>query len=140
VLQRGGRASMFSPRDVASGKGWASVGMGVASRTLLQAQRDRNSSSALSATPPKASSATDRRRRDQGRPGQRAGAAGSERRHGEEEEAVCIAGVEAAGLATGLSATNPPFSGRFQSGDQPACGRPLVRCASVACSSDDWRA
>ena len=45
--------------------------------------------------------AADRRRGDQGQGGQRLGAAGASGGTGEEDEAVCIAGVEAAGLATG---------------------------------------
>jgi uncharacterized protein GlcG (DUF336 family) len=59
-LQREDGASMFRC-DIAVGKAWASVGMGVASRALL-------------------------------------GAAGASGGTGDEDEAACIAGVQAAGL------------------------------------------
>jgi uncharacterized protein GlcG (DUF336 family) len=55
-LQREDGASMFRC-DVAVGKAYASVGMGVASRTLLQRAKERtHSSSARSPPRPKASS------------------------------------------------------------------------------------
>ncbi len=54
-LQREDGASMFRC-DVAVGKAWASVGMGVASRTLLQVPRRTRNSSARCQPPPRASS------------------------------------------------------------------------------------
>ncbi len=100
-LQREDGASMFRC-DVAIGKAWASVGMGVASRTLLQrAKENPQFFGALASTA-------------QGRflpqtgavvikdvHGNVLGAAGASGGTGDEDEAVCIAGVEAAGLMAG---------------------------------------
>jgi len=100
-LQREDGASMFRC-DVAIGKAWASVGMGVASRTLLQrAKENPQFFGALSATAqgkflPQTGAVVIKDAH-----GNVLGAAGASGGTGEEDEAVCIAGVEAAGLATG---------------------------------------
>jgi uncharacterized protein GlcG (DUF336 family) len=100
-LQREDGASMFRC-DVAIGKAWASVGMGVASRTLLQrAEELRVLLGALSATAhgkflPQTGAVVIKDAQ-----GNVLGAAGASGGTGEEDEAVCIAGVEAAGLTTG---------------------------------------
>jgi uncharacterized protein GlcG (DUF336 family) len=98
-LQREDGASMFRC-DVAIGK--ASVGMGVASRTLLQrAKENPQFFGALSATAqgkflPQTGAIVIKDAQ-----GNVLGAAGASGGTGEEDEAVCIAGVEAAGLVSG---------------------------------------
>ncbi len=101
AAQREDGASMFRV-DVALGKAWAAVGMGASSRTLAERARDNpNFFVALAATA-------------QGRflpqtgavlvkdaAGNVLGAAGASGGTGDEDEAICIAGVEAAGLARG---------------------------------------
>jgi len=100
-LQRQNQASMFRP-DIAMGKAWAAVGMGASSRTLLgRAKENPQFYGALAATA-------------QGRflpqtgavlikdaAGNILGAAGASGGTGDEDEACCIAGVEAAGLVAG---------------------------------------
>lgn len=100
-LQREDGASMFRC-DIAVGKAWASVGMGVSSRTLLQRAKDNPQFfGALSATA-------------QGRflpqtgavvikdaDGTVLGAAGASGGTGDEDETVCLAGIAAAGLVAG---------------------------------------
>ena len=97
-LQREDNASMFRI-DIAVGKAWASVGMGASSRTLLgRAKENPQFFGALAATA-------------QGRflpqtgavlikdaAGNVLGAAGASGGTGDEDEAACIAGVQAAGL------------------------------------------
>ena len=101
AMQREDGASMFRC-DVAIGKAWASVGMGVASRTLLQrAKENPQFFGALSATAqgkflPQTGAVVIK-----DKDGNVLGAAGASGGTGEEDEAVCIAGVEAAGLTTG---------------------------------------
>jgi uncharacterized protein GlcG (DUF336 family) len=99
-LRREDGASMFR-NDVAIGKAWASVGMGAASRVLLQrAKENPQFFGALAATA-------------QGKflpqtgavlikdpDGNILGAAGASGGTGEEDEAVCIAGILAAGLVS----------------------------------------
>lgn len=94
-------ASMFR-FDVARAKAWGAVGMGVSSRTLAErAQGNPNFFVSLSAT-------------SQGRflpqtgavvikdaQGQLIGAVGASGGTGDEDEAICIAGVQAAGLGVG---------------------------------------
>lgn len=94
-------ASMFR-FEIAQAKAWGAVGMGVASRVLAQRAKDNpNFFVSLAATA-------------QGRflpqtgavvikdaAGQVIGAAGASGGSGDEDEAICIAGVEAAGLAHG---------------------------------------
>ena len=88
--------------DIATGKAWAAIGMGVSSRTLAQRAKDNpNFFVALAATA-------------QGRflpqtgavlikngEGHVLGAAGASGGTGDEDEAICIAGIVAAGLLPG---------------------------------------
>ena len=100
-VQRQDEASMFRV-DVAIGKAWAAVGMGVASRTLLQRAKDNPQFyGALSATAqgkflPQTGAVVIK-----DKSGAIIGAAGASGGTGDEDEAVCIAGIEAAGLAFG---------------------------------------
>jgi uncharacterized protein GlcG (DUF336 family) len=98
AAQREDGASMFRV-DVATGKAWAAVGMGASSRTLAErAKGNPNFFGALAATA-------------QGRflpqtgavlikdaQGRVLGAVGASGGTGDEDEAICIAGVAAAGL------------------------------------------
>lgn len=98
AAQREDGASMFR-LDVATGKAWAAVGMDASSRTLMQRAKDNpNFFASLSAT-------------SQGRfipqtgavlirdaAGAIIGAAGASGGTGDEDEAICIAGIQAAGL------------------------------------------
>ncbi|MCA0246803.1 MAG: heme-binding protein [Proteobacteria bacterium] len=101
ALQREDGASMFR-NDVAVGKAWAAVGMGVASRTLLQrAKENPQFFGALSATAqgkflPQTGAVVIK-----DKDGTVLGAAGASGGTGDEDEAVCIAGVEAVGLSHG---------------------------------------
>ena len=100
-LQREDGASMFR-NDVAIGKAWAAVGMGVASRALLQrAKENPQFFGALSATAqgkflPQTGAVVIK-----DKDGTVLGAVGASGGTGDEDEAVCIAGVEAVGLAHG---------------------------------------
>ena len=100
-LQREDGASMFR-NDVAIGKAWAAVGMGVASRTLLQrAKENPQFFGALSATAqgkflPQTGAVVIK-----DKDGTVLGAAGASGGTGDEDEAVCIAGIEAVGLSHG---------------------------------------
>ncbi len=100
-LQREDDANMFRC-DIAVGKAWASVGMGVASRTLLQRAKDNPQFfGALSATAqgkflPQTGAVVIK-----DKDGSVLGAVGASGGTGDEDEAVCIAGVEAAGLVSG---------------------------------------
>ena len=100
-LQREDEASMFR-NDVAIGKAWASVGMGASSRVLLQRAKDNPQFfGALAATAqgkflPQTGAVLIK---DQA--GTILGAAGASRGTGDEDEAVCIAGIAAAGLVSG---------------------------------------
>ena len=101
VVLREDGASMFRV-DIASGKAWAAIGMGAASRTLAQRAKDNpNFFVSLAATA-------------QGRflpqtgavlikdgAGAVLGGVGASGGTGDEDEAICIAGVLAAGLAHG---------------------------------------
>ena len=101
AAQREDGASMFRV-DVATGKAWAAIGMGAASRTLAQRAKDNpNFFVTLAATA-------------QGRflpqtgavlikdgDGHVIGGVGASGGSGDEDEAICIAGVLAAGLAHG---------------------------------------
>jgi uncharacterized protein GlcG (DUF336 family) len=101
AAQREDRASMFRV-DVASGKAWAAVGMGAASRVLAQRAKDNpNFFGALAATAagrflpqPGAVLIKDAQ-------GTTLGAVGASGGTGDEDEAICIAGVLAAGLQHG---------------------------------------
>ena len=97
-LQREDEASMLR-NDVALGKALAAVGMGVASRTLLdRAKGNPQFFSALSSIRfiPQTGAVVIR-----DKDGTVIGAAGASGGTGEEDEAVCIAGIEAAGLSWG---------------------------------------
>jgi uncharacterized protein GlcG (DUF336 family) len=100
-LQRQDDASMLR-NEVAIGKAWAAVGMGVASKTLLErAKGNPQFFGALSATSqgrfiPQTGAVVIKDKQ-----GKIIGAAGASGGTGEEDEAVCIAGIEAAGLAHG---------------------------------------
>ena len=100
-LQRQDAASMLR-NDVAIGKAAAAVGMGIASRTLLErAQGNPHFFGALSAVTqgrfiPQTGAVVIK-----DKDGNVIGAAGASGGTGEEDEAVCIAGIEAAGLAWG---------------------------------------
>jgi len=98
ALQREDGASMFRV-DIATGKAWASIGMGASSRTLGERARDNpNFYVALAATAggkflPQ-SGAVLIKNAD----GQVLGAAGASGGTGDEDELICMAGIEAAGL------------------------------------------
>ena len=99
--QRQDGASMFRI-DVASGKAWAAIGMGAASRVLGQrAKENPNFFVALAATAqgkflPQTGAVLVK---DSG--GAVIGAVGASGGTGDEDEAICIAGIAAAGLAHG---------------------------------------
>lgn len=101
ALQREDEASMFR-NDVAIGKAWAAVGMGVSSRTLLQRAKDNPQFfGALAATAqgkflPQTGAVLIKDPE-----GNVIGAAGASGGTGDEDEAVCIAGILAAGLVSG---------------------------------------
>ncbi|MBN9409010.1 MAG: heme-binding protein [Burkholderiales bacterium] len=94
-------ASMFR-FDVALGKAWGAVGMGVSSRVLGQRAKDNpNFFLSLAATAqgkflPQTGAVVIK-----DATGNVIGAAGASGGTGDEDEAICIAGVEAAGLAHG---------------------------------------
>jgi len=100
-LQREDDASMLR-NDIAVGKAWAAVGMGVASRTLLErAKGNPQFFSALSATAqgkfiPQTGAVVIKDKQ-----GNVLGAAGASGGTGEEDEAVCMAGIESAGFVHG---------------------------------------
>ncbi len=97
-LQREDEASMLR-NDVAIGKALAAVGMGVASRTLLdRAKGNPQFFGALSSIRfiPQTGAVVIR-----DKDGTVIGAAGASGGTGDEDEAVCIAGIEAAGLTWG---------------------------------------
>jgi uncharacterized protein GlcG (DUF336 family) len=97
-LQREDEASMLR-NDVALGKALAAVGMGVASRTLLdRAKGNPQFFGALSSIRfiPQTGAVVIK-----DKDGTVIGAAGASGGTGDEDEAVCIAGIEAAGLTWG---------------------------------------
>jgi len=110
VLDEGGALKAFAREDgasmfrfdVAQGKAWGAVGMGVSSRVLAQRAKDLpNFFVALAATAhgkflpqPGAVVIKDAA-------GQVIGAVGASGGTGDEDELICIAGVEAAGLQHG---------------------------------------
>jgi uncharacterized protein GlcG (DUF336 family) len=99
--QREDGASMFRI-DIATGKAWAAVGMGASSRTLLgRAKENPQFFGALAATAqgkflPQTGAVLIK-----DSSGNILGAAGASGGTGDEDEAACIAGVEAAGLTHG---------------------------------------
>jgi uncharacterized protein GlcG (DUF336 family) len=100
-LQREDGANMFRI-DIAIGKAWAAVGMGASSRTLLgRAKENPQFYGALSAVAqgkfvPQTGAVLIK-----DKDGNILGAAGASGGTGDEDEAMCIAGVEAAGLVSG---------------------------------------
>ena len=100
-LQREDAASMFR-NDIAIGKAWAAVGMGTSSRTLLgRAKENPQFFGALAATAqgkflPQTGAVLIK-----DKDGNILGAAGASGGTGDEDEAVCIAGIKAAGLVAG---------------------------------------
>ena len=94
-------ASMFR-FEVAQGKAWGAVGMGASSRVLAQRAKDNpNFFVALAATAsgkflPQTGAVVIKNSA-----GQMIGAAGASGGTGDEDEAICIAGIEAAGLSHG---------------------------------------
>ncbi len=101
VAQRQDGASMFRI-DIATGKAWASIAMGAASRVLTQRAKDLPAFfGALAATGngkfiPQTGAVLIKDAQ-----GQVIGAAGASGGTGDEDEAICIAGIEAAGLQSG---------------------------------------
>jgi uncharacterized protein GlcG (DUF336 family) len=102
--QRDDGASMFR-LDVAQGKAWASVAMGASSKALAKRAKDNpNFFVTLAATAngkflPQTGAALIKNAQ-----GQIIGAAGASGGTGEEDEACCVAGIEAAGLTADASA------------------------------------
>ena len=102
--QREDGASMFR-LDVAKGKAWAAVAMGASSKALAnRAKGNPNFFVALAATAegrflPQAGAALIK-----DKDGTIIGAAGASGGTGEEDEAACVAGIEAAGLTADASA------------------------------------
>ena len=102
--QREDGASMFR-LDVAQGKAWAAVAMGASSKALAnRAKGNPNFFVALAATAggkflPQTGAALIK-----DKDGAILGAAGGSGGTGEEDEACCVAGIEAAGLAADASA------------------------------------
>lgn len=98
AMQREDGASMFRG-DVATGKAWAAVGMGVSSRGLAMRAKDNpNFFITLAATAhgkflPQPGGVLIRDEK-----GVIVGAAGASGGTGDEDEACCVAGIEAAGL------------------------------------------
>lgn len=94
-------ASMFR-FDVARGKAWGAVGMGASSRALAQRAKDNpNFFVALAATAqgkllPQTGAVLIK-----DASGQVLGAVGASGGTGDEDEAICIAGIESAGLVAG---------------------------------------
>jgi uncharacterized protein GlcG (DUF336 family) len=98
ALQREDGASMFRV-DIATGKAWASIGMGASSRTLGERARDNpNFYGALAATAGGKFLAQSGAVLIKNADGQVLGAAGASGGSGDEDELICMAGIEAAGL------------------------------------------
>ncbi len=101
ALQREDGANMFR-NDIAIGKAWAALGMGASSRTLLQrAKENPQFYGALASVGqgkfvPQTGAVVIK-----DKDGNVLGSAGGSGGTGDEDEAVCIAGVEAAGLSWG---------------------------------------
>jgi uncharacterized protein GlcG (DUF336 family) len=102
--QREDGASMFR-LDVARGKAWAAVAMGASSKALAKRAKDNpNFFVTLAATAngkflPQTGAALIKNAK-----GEIIGAAGGSGGTGEEDEACCVAGIEAAGLTADASA------------------------------------
>ena len=98
ALQREDGASMLRI-DIATGKAWAAVGMGASSRTLGERARDNpNFYVALAATAQGKFLAQTGAVLIKNSAGEILGAVGASGGSGDEDEAICMAGIEAAGL------------------------------------------
>ncbi len=101
AAQREDGASMFR-LDIATGKAWGAVGMGSSSRVLMQRAKDNpNFFTTLAATShgkflPQTGAVLIKDAE-----GRVIGAAGASGGTGDEDEAICIAGIQAAGLQAG---------------------------------------
>ena len=101
AAQREDRASMFRV-DIATGKAWAAVGMGVSSRVLAErAAGNPNFFVALASTADGRFLAQAGAVTIVGNDGIVFGAVGASGGTGDEDEAICIAGVVAAGFGHG---------------------------------------
>ena len=101
AAQREDGASMFRI-DVATGKAWAAVGMGASSRTLaLRAKDNPNFFVALAATAQGRFLAQPGAVLIKNAEGAVLGGVGASGGTGDEDEAICVAGVLAAGLQPG---------------------------------------
>jgi uncharacterized protein GlcG (DUF336 family) len=101
AVQREDGASMFRV-DIATGKAWAAVGMGASSRTLNERARDNPTFyGALPATAQGRFLAQTGAVVIKNAAGEIIGAAGASGGTGDEDEAICIAGVTAAGYQPG---------------------------------------
>ncbi len=101
AAQREDGASMFRI-DIATGKAWAAVGMGAASRTLGERARDNPTFyGALPATAQGKFLAQTGAVVIKDAAGEILGAVGASGGTGDEDEAICMAGVSAAGLQYG---------------------------------------
>ena len=101
AAQREDRASMFRV-DIATGKAWAAVGMGVSSRVLAErAAGNPNFFVALASTADGRFLAQAGAVTIVGNDGIVLGAVGASGGTGDEDEAICIAGVVAAGFGHG---------------------------------------
>ena len=99
ALQREDGACMFRV-DVATGKAWASVGMGAPSRDLLErAKQNPTFFGGLAATAQGKFLAQTGAVLIKSADGEILGAAGASGGTGDEDEEVCMAGVKAAGLS-----------------------------------------
>ena len=101
TVQRQDGASMFRV-DIATGKAWASIALGAASRVLTQRAKDLPAFFGALASAghgkfiPQTGAVLIKDAQ-----GQVIGAAGASGGTGDEDEAICIAGIEAAGLRSG---------------------------------------
>ena len=101
AVQRQDGASMLRV-DIASGKAWAAIGMGAASRVLTQRAKDLPAffnaiaASAQGKFIPQTGAVLIK-----DASGQVVGAVGASGGTGDEDELICIAGVQAAGLTAG---------------------------------------
>jgi len=94
-------ASMFR-FDIARGKAWGAVGMGASSRTLAERAKDNpNFFVALSATAEGKFLAQPGAVLIKDASGHILGAAGASGGTGDEDELICMAGIQAAGLVAG---------------------------------------
>mgnify|MGYP003578326808 CR=1 FL=1 len=102
--QREDGASMFR-LDVAKGKGWAAVAMGSSSRALAKRAKDNpNFFVTLATTAGGKFLPQTRAVLNKDKDGMMMGSAGASGGTGEEDEACCVAGIEAAGLTAEASA------------------------------------